>query len=395
MLAFFLFLAYGLRYQRYFGWYYADCYVTTLLSFSFLKYGFMRRGLAGTLYDIVCRIIPSAMSYKGAVWFMWGMNVIYFASLLLFAYYVLSRIKDEKVYRGAYFFMLLCFAFFVPTVCTGIGALGRADLFQIVICVLQIYFIIEMKHEWLTVPLSAVNTLFHEGYVLMTFCAVLIVLIYRAVNTEGKKAKYWLLFGLNVAVVGIVAALSITVGSRNGTPEGYRAALSTAEELNIYRYVHYNLLNSMAKYAPENAAVINDADYVAAGLRELPLFLVCFIPAFIVFGRGLVNLFRQSKGERVGLHIAAVLLGPVLIGVEYLKYCDYGRYILWLVFYFFTVFTAFTVMDDNGAKKSLSVSFGYKNITAILIIALMMIYQPLPTTSFTGISRQLALVLYH
>ena len=145
----------------------------------------------------------------------------------------------------------------------------------------------------------------------------------------------------------------------------------------------------MSNYQPENAPVINDGNFVAQGLKELPVFLICFIPAFIVFGRGFFNILRFSKGKKTVLHIIAVLLGPSLIAVEYIKYCDYGRYIVWIVFYFLIMLLSFSVMGDKEAEKSLSISYGYKNTTALLTVALMMIYQPLPTCNFTQISSKI------
>ena len=189
LLGFFLLLIYGVVCQLHIGWYKADSYVTSLLAFSYLKHGFVRRGLVGTLFDLLCRLIPSLMSYRGAVWFMWGVNMIYFTSLLTFVKRLLKKIGEREEYRGAFFFALVCFAFLIPSACVKNGALGRADLLQIVLCLLQIWLLIEMKHEWLTVPLTAVNVMFHEGYVLMTFCAVLIVIIYRALNTEENLAR--------------------------------------------------------------------------------------------------------------------------------------------------------------------------------------------------------------
>ncbi len=152
LLAFVLILGFGLFFQFKAGFFRADCYVTTLLAFSYRKSGFIRRGLVGTIFDLICQIIPSAFSYQGAIWFMWVINIFYFISLLLFIRWIFNRIKDDKVYRGAYWFSMICMTFMVATVCYWGGALGRADIIQITLCVLQIYLIVEEKAVWLTVP---------------------------------------------------------------------------------------------------------------------------------------------------------------------------------------------------------------------------------------------------
>lgn len=389
LLAFLLFVAYGLFFQFRRGWYSADCYVTTLLSMSYLKDGFFRRGLVGTLYDIVCRVIPAAFGYKGAVWFMWGMNLVYYAALLVFVKWMLGKIEDNAVYKGAYFFSMICFAFMVPTACYCSGALGRADLLQMAICLLQIGLLITQRAEWLTLPLTAVNVLFHEGYVIMTFCTVLIVLFYRTLYAGEKRGRYWLLLALNVIVCGIMALLSV-MAAPAANAGNYERVYGVAESLSSAGKVHYNLIYMMTGYMPENAPVILDAQFIETNLRELPVFLVCFIPALIVWFRGVLQLFKQAGKERVFMHIAAILLGPALIGVEYARYCDYGRYIFWLVFYFFTMFLSLAVMGDKGAKGALEKAYGFKNTVAILVIALMMPYQPIPTCYFTKISHWLA-----
>ena len=192
-------------------------------------------------------------------------------------------------------------------------------------------------------------------------------------------------------MTGLVAALSITVGGRNGTAAEYEAALARARSLQIDGAVHYNLVSMMAGYTPQGGSISDDARILEMELIELPIFLVCFLPALFVFGKGIFQLFRQAKGQRVGLHITAVLLGPALIGIQYAKYCDFGRYIMWLVFYFFIMFTVFAVMGDEGAGKSLGTAYGYSNVKAILVILLMMIYQPLPTCRFSHLSSEIAL----
>ena len=393
LVAFALFALFGTLIQLCFGWYGTSNYVSTLLAFSYFKQGFMRRGLVGTLFDLLCRLVPAAQSYRGAFWFMWGMNAAYFFSLLAFLRCILSRIADKAVYRGAYFFSLICFAFLIPSACFQYGALGRADLLQIALCLLQIYLIVKNRHVWLTVPFTAVNVLFHEGYVLMTFCAVLIVILYRSLNTPQRK-KYWLLFAAHILTLLVVTLLSLKGSGSHGSPEAYESARALAESLNSRGSIHWNLLAMMAGYRPEDAPVINDAAIVAKGLQELPFFLVTFIPAFLLFGRGFVQMFRQAKGKRLGTHITAMLLGPMLIGVEYVKFCDYGRYILWLVFYFLIVFLCFAAMDDEGAKGALQKAFGFSNGKALLVIAAMMVYQPLPTCSFTSISLLLRKLFY-
>ena len=392
--AFLLFALHGVVCQLLIGWYNNSYYVSTLLAFSYLKNGFIRRGLEGTLYDLVCRLIPSAFSWKGAFWFAWAMNAVYFASLLAFVRWILGKLREKEVRRGAFFFVLICLAFLVPTACFYQGALGRADLLQMVLCLLQIRLLVERKHEWLTVPLCAVNVLLHEGYLLMTFCAVLIVLLYRALCSREQRGKYLLLTALQLAVVAVLTPLSLRGGSAAHSPEGYEAVRETAALLNVSGGVQWDLLEMMYGWCPEGAPVIDEPAIVAQELQELPIFLVCFLPAFFVFGKGLAGLFRQAGGKRRAAHAAAVLLGPMLIGVEYLTHCDFGRYLFWLIFYYFTTFLSLAAMDDDGAKGALREAYGYSNTGGLLVVALMMIYQPLPICGFTFISRQLLHVFY-
>jgi len=388
-----LFLAitlFGILYQLSIGWYLPYGYVTTLLSFSYLKNGFCRRGLIGTIFDLVSRVFPSIYCYKGAYWFMFGMTVCFLASLLAFTVWALRKIKDSRVYNGAVFFSLVCFTFLIPTTFYNDGAFGRADLMQMILCLLQVYLLVEMKHEWLTVPLTAVNTLFHEGYVLMTFCTVLIVLIYREVNPDGKKKNYWIILGANLIICAVVAVLSLKAGSA-GNDETYFAAFENAKSLNKSGYVHRNLLAMMVGYYPDSSYLTDDSIYVIEGIKEIPFFIATFIPVFMLFGRGVFHMFKAAKGKKIGLYIAAILLGPALIGVEYAKYCDYGRYIFWLAFYYFVMQLSFAAMDDGAAKEALGSAFAFSNTSMIIILIGMMIYEPLPSCSFTNISSILKL----
>ena len=187
-----------------------------------------------------------------------------------------------------------------------------------------------------------------------------------------------------------MSVLSLKGGGQVGTVECYNEAYELAKTLQKDGTIHYNLLYMMSGYQPDQAPVINDAGFVEENMKELPVFLVVFIPAFYIFGRAIVNMFKGIEKNHLGIHITAVILGPALIAVEYMKYCDYGRYIWWLVFYFFTTFLSFIVLEDKGANNAISKTFGsYSNIKGVLVTALMMIYQPLPTCSFTDISNRI------
>ena len=108
LVAFALFALFGTLIQLCFGWYGTSNYVSTLLAFSYFKQGFMRRGLVGTLFDLLCRLVPAAQSYRGAFWFMWGMNAAYFFSLLAFLRWIPDR-GQSRLPRGVFLFAdLLC-----------------------------------------------------------------------------------------------------------------------------------------------------------------------------------------------------------------------------------------------------------------------------------------------
>ncbi len=224
----------------------------------------------------------------------------------------------------------------------------------------------------------------------MTFSAVLIVLLYRCMHADKQKAKYWIVFVLNLISCAAVAVLSLKITGTGNAKENYELAYQASQTLNEtgpWGNIHYNLLYMMSGYKPEGGPVSADAFYHQQGKIELPIFLVCFLPVFYLLLKGYFHLFKESGKENLIIHILSLILGPALIGVEYVKYCDYGRYILWLVYYFFTVFLTFTVMGDDKAGKALEKAYGFENWKALCIVALMMPYQPLPTCNFTHLSR--------
>ena len=374
----------GIACQIMIGWNTVDSYCTTLLAFSYQKYGFVRRGLLGSIYQLFCSWFPGLLNDKGAFGFMCGMTILYWGALVLFCKQAVNRTVERKNQRCLFFFLLFFMEFLIPTAFFAGGAFGRADLCQMVICLLQIYLIIERRMEWLTIPLTSVNVLFHEGYLCMTFAAVLIILIYRLAKDEGAKRKYlWLLIG-NIIAMAIPAVISVAC-SRNGTIEEYEQAYAVAESLNSSGAVHYNLLSTMCGYE-QNVILTDDSIFKSRELLETPVFLVIFLPVLIAYGKFIVGLFRHLQGKKKGVYLWLLLLGPALISVEFIVFCDFGRYVCWLCFYYFASFISLYSMGDEALALTVTQMLDGKKRYIFLI---NMIYQPLLTTSYCAVSSLL------
>ena len=86
---------------------------TTMLAFHY-GYGFISRGLLGTIYGVLNRILPwDLYTFGWAMLFFEGCFLVFVVLLFLFCMKCL-RMSDEKVKQSARYFIILYFIAAIP-----------------------------------------------------------------------------------------------------------------------------------------------------------------------------------------------------------------------------------------------------------------------------------------
>ncbi len=162
-------------------------YNSTILAFSY-KYGFISRGLAGTIYQWIDHILPVNMiDYAMVLRFTLIVTLAFYVLFFAFCYQCMKRCQEE--YLGRFLYLILFYAVFVVSMFAYKRNFGRLDLYLMALTVIGTMCLIAKKAEWLIVPLSMISVMYHQGYVFMFYNILLALLVYRLLSEKEKQTE--------------------------------------------------------------------------------------------------------------------------------------------------------------------------------------------------------------
>lgn len=364
-------------------------YNSTILAFSY-KYGFISRGLAGTIYQWIDHILPVNMiDYAMVLRFTLIVTLAFYVLFFAFCYQCMKRCQEE--YLGRFLYLILFYAVFVVSMFAYKRNFGRLDLYLMALTVIGTMCLIAKKAEWLIVPLSMISVMYHQGYVFMFYNILLALLVYRLLSEKEKKARIYYGAILLVSLIGC-SALFLWFEFFSHT-DGVR-------------YVDEIIANAKAMTKPFNGMTYHDTliDHEILGIDlsdveypyrvmnwiEIPFFIAIISP-YIVLA---VKLFRrilaraQGKTERLKYGFLAIAAGTLL--PLFLMKCDYARWVFALISYYCMIFLALVAMGDRIVAEELTGIFTEikeKYPFAILLLLLPALLTPFWDVHINGLLR--------
>lgn len=367
-------------------------YNSTILAFSY-KYGFISRGLAGTIYQWIDHILPVNMiDYAMVLRFTLIVTLAFYVLFFAFCYQCMKRCQEE--YLGRFLYLILFYAVFVVSMFAYKRNFGRLDLYLMALTVIGTMCLIAKKAEWLIVPLSMISVMYHQGYVFMFYNILLALLVYRLLSEKEKKARIYYGVILLVSLIGC-SALFLWFEFFSHT-DGVR-------------YVDEIIANAKAMTKPFNGMTYHDTliDHEILGIDlsdveypyrvmnwiEIPFFIAIISP-YIVLA---VKLFRrilaraQGKTERLKYGFLAIAAGTLL--PLFLMKCDYARWVFALISYYCMIFLALVAMGDRIVAEELTGIFTEikeKYPFAILLLLLPALLTPFWDVHINGLLRAIS-----
>lgn len=364
-------------------------YNSTILAFSY-KYGFISRGLAGTIYQWIDSILPVNMiDYAMVLRFTLIVTLAFYVLFFAFCYQCMKRCQEE--YLGRFLYLILFYAVFVVSMFAYKRNFGRLDLYLMALTVIGTMCLIAKKAEWLIVPLSMISVMYHQGYVFMFYNILLALLAYRLLSEKEKKARIYYGVILLVSLIGC-SALFLWFEFFSHT-DGVR-------------YVDEIIANAKAMTKPFNGMTYHDTliDHEILGIDlsdveypyrvmnwiEIPFFIAIISP-YIVLA---VKLFRrilaraQGKTERLKYGFLAIAAGTLF--PLFLMKCDYARWVFALISYYCMIFLALVAMGDRIVAEELTGIFTEikeKYPFAILLLLLPALLTPFWDVHINGLLR--------
>ncbi|MCR4611891.1 MAG: hypothetical protein K5644_08340, partial [Lachnospiraceae bacterium] len=199
------------------------------------------------------------------------------------------------------------------------------------------------KTEWLTIVFSALGVMFHQGYVLMYFNIILVLLFYKLMSEEGHRIKYAILF-VGSFLTGSALFLWFELLSKGAGTSIIDKVVEEATNLS-----HDGLFHTTLLYHEVLGIDVSDAEtgFVHMNHVQLILFVICCLPIIIYIVRFFVKLIKQGNGACAKLKYIAGLVGSLTIMPDLLFKVDYGRWILAIAVYYIIAIVGMAVLGDK------------------------------------------------
>lgn len=337
-----IFLAFGLFITYYDAW--CKPYNTTLLTFSY-KYGFISRGLLGTIYQWIGQVLHiNVFDYAVAMRFMEVVTALFF--LLLFVF-LMSCLKysSDKVKRQMMFLIALYTIFTIPTFSCNFN-FGRIDLFMLSMTLIAVTLIVHEKCEWLVIPLTALGIMFHQGYAFMFYNAVLVLLFYKILSVkDAKRKKHY----ITIMVVSLVICIGLffwfQLFSHGNAKEYVQEIVSNAKAIALDGDYHKGLIRAEILGVDLTA---EERKYRSCNIEEIIAFSILFMPYIVVLIQFLRGLVKHAVDRREKLKYWAVSIGALTMLPDFLLKVDFGRWVYAVInYYMITIICLLTVHDEN------------------------------------------------
>lgn len=349
---------------------------TTLYAFSY-KYGFISRGFLGTIWQwLDANTSLILMSYHSIYQFSELALAAFFILLMWFYIVVMKRcsVENQKMMR----YLIVFFSVFNFPMFAGKHNFGRVDIFLVMITIICCICLVEEKLEWSIPLLCFVAELLHQGFVFMNINIILVLIMIKALDAEGKRRKKYMALLLVTFCVASVMFLYFEIFSSFQDTSVAGEIIDVAKSLSADgKSYSTSLINHeiLKKDVFEEEWKYHLICYI-----ETPIFAVLFFPYILIFVKFFKRLLTNVKGDKINTYkYWIVLLGAVTVVPEIVLKTDYGRYLYAIIFYYVGIVICLIAMGDRiiiTTMKTTMLKVKEKIPIAEILVAYPLIYMP-------------------
>lgn len=318
-------------------------YNTTLFAMSY-KYGFISRGMLGTFWEGLDRLLPvNLMTYEAVYWFNWGITWLFSLLVIVFLGKCLRKYASGQKHN-MYYMAIACAIYFFPMFWSE-EMFGRLDVYLYVLTFVCLFALLDEKAEWIIIPVGIVCMCIHQGFVFTNANLILVPLFYKILTSDGKRRrKYIVLFASFFLTISALFLYFEFFSHGNGAAI-YDDVVASAKALSEDGE-GYN--KSILKHEILGEDVYDsEARYRELNRSEFPAFLLLYAPYLPIVIHFFKGLFQRSEdGKSKWVH-AAFLLGACTILPQYFLKVDFGRYAFTTFTYYIVMVMMFMVMNDE------------------------------------------------
>ena len=267
--------------------------------------------------------------------------------------------------------MILFFTMFAVSMFITKYNFGRFDMYCLMLSILSAILIIYEKAEWLVIPFSALSVMIHQGNVFYLLNIILILLLYKAFSTNGKKRmKYIVLLGASFIASSVLFVYFEFFSRANGA-EIYDTIVKVAEGLRFDGDIHEDIID-------HEILGIELADretvYRYKNFTEFPIFCLFMSPYLVMGFRFFKNLIKKSQTMLEKWKYFFVAMGVVTIVPAIILKCDFGRWMFMIIAYYFVVVLSLIAMKDKLVEEEISAL--YERVKKMGIAGLVLFIYP-------------------
>lgn len=346
----------------------------TMLAFSY-KYGFISRGLIGTIYAALNRILPfDMMNYTWTYRFTLAITLVYYVILISFLVFCLKKCRKEQA-EGMRYLAILFLMFAVPMFCCQFN-FGRLDVYCVMLSLIGAALLIAGRFEWLLVPIAALGVMVHQGNVFMFLNIILVLTLYKALSQKEKeRKKYFRLFLFCFMIASVLFLWFELFSHFNGT-NIYDDIVAKASALCENGEYHADVIDHEILGID---LTDREMTWRIFNIIQYPIFIVAMLPYLVIaikFFRGLLGK-AQDKLEKWKCFFIIAGAGTILPDI--LLKVDSGRWIFSIICYYFVILLSLLAMKDplieQQAQESLAAIKRHPG--SILLLIYPFLFQPL------------------
>lgn len=333
---------------------YVNSYNSSIYALSY-KYGFMSRGLSGTIFRLINKILPlDMMNYNGVLRYSQVVTAVFMLLVWLFCFYIIHK-SDEDNYRHVQIVSILLAVFSIPFFSNSYN-FGRVDIYLVATAIVCVLILLWRKMEWLIVPLSCFAVMFHQAYVFMFFNVTLVILIYRFIESDKKgRIKYLVLF-----ILSFVGASALFL---------YLNFYAHTSDINVYNSVVEDAVALSKEDEGYHKALLqhevmgidpttSEWEYHLRNFVEFPIFILIMLPYIILVVRAFFNAIKQSGETKDKCKYIIMLAGVITIVPNLILKVDYGRWVFSIIIYYILIFAFLIATRDRMFSAFLNSEIG-------------------------------------
>ncbi len=322
-------------------------YNSTILAFSY-QYGFISRGLIGTLYQWMDGIIPiDLMNYENSIVAILVITLVFYSFFLFFIWKCMTLVEEK--FRPVLGYVFVFFVINLVPMFAHKRNFGRIDLFMLLFSAIGVLCIWTKKTIWLVIPLAILSVMVHQGYVFLYFNILLAFLFYEYEKNNDCKLGVLLLV---IFVICSALFFYFELFSHGSGKENVDEIIRNATALSRDGKYHETLIDKeiLGKDLTEVELYMR-----VENLIELPFFLLFTSPYWLSGISFAKRVVCRAGSMKENWMYRLMFMGGLTTLPCFLLKVDYGRWFFAVISYYVILLVGFVIKKDNLVTQELLV----------------------------------------